>query len=95
MLNRRPRHEPEEKDTTWSAEVRAVNSERSKLLDRKHGGGPFTPEDQTRLDWLQARTNQLVPSVTEKEWETLREIERRSDEREAVLLEIRKHARQR
>ena len=90
MLSRRPRHEPQEKDAAWSAEVKAVSSERLALLVRQHNGSTFTAEDQLRLDWLTARMLQLVPSVTEKDWENLREIERRSAETEAFLHEIRK-----
>jgi hypothetical protein len=35
-------------------------------------------------------SGQLVPSVTEKDWETLRDIERRSAETEEHLREVRK-----
>jgi hypothetical protein len=90
MINRRPRHELQEKDVALDAEAQTVNSERIALLVRQHSGSPFTAEDQARLDGLTARMLQLVPSVTEKDWEILRDIERRSAETEGHLREIRK-----
>lgn|GEM_PF-4530281 len=89
MLNRRLKHEFAEEGPSWDAEVQTVNSERIALLVRQHSGGAFTAEDQARLESLTARMLQLVPSVTEKDWETLREIERRSDETGALVREIR------
>lgn len=90
MMNRRPRHELQEKDAALDAEVATVNSERTALLVRQHSGTTFTAEDQSRLEGLTARMLQLVPSVTEKDWETLRDIERRSAETEEHLREVRK-----
>lgn len=89
MLNRRPRHELQEKDAVLSAEVKTVNSQRFELLARKYGGGPFTPEDQMRLDWLASRIQQLVPRMTEGDLENLKEFERRLTEREVRLRELR------
>jgi hypothetical protein len=74
----------------WDTEAQTVNSERIALLVRQHSEGVLTAEDQARLDDLTARMLQLDPSVTEKDWETLRDIERRSAETEGHLREIRK-----
>jgi hypothetical protein len=90
MLNRRRQHEFAEEGPSWDAEVQTVNSERIALLVRQHSGGVFTAKDQARLEGLTARMLQLVPSVTEKDWDTLQEIERRSAETEVLLCEIRK-----
>lgn len=90
MLNRRLKHDFAEEGPSWDAEVQTVNSERIALLVRQHSGGALTAEDQARLESLTARMLQLVPSVTEKDWETLRDIERRSAETDEVLHKIRR-----
>lgn len=90
MLNRRLKHEFTEEGPSRDVEVQTVNSERIALLVRQHGGGALTVEDQARLESLTSRMLQLVPSVTEKDWETLRDIERRSAETEGTLYEIRR-----
>lgn len=89
MLNRRLRHDLQEKDAVLSAEVKTVNSERFELLARKYGSGPFTPEDQVRLDMLAGRIQQLVPRMTQGDLENLKEFERRLTEREVRLREFR------
>jgi hypothetical protein len=90
MIHRDHRHGVQEKSPALDAEVEAVSSERFELLTRKHGGGIFTSQDQERLDSLDGRIQQLVPRVTEGDLRNLKEFERRLDEREERLREIRR-----
>lgn len=66
-----------------------VNVERIELLTRKYSGGVFSTEDQSRLDTLQARIQQLVPGTTDRDLEVCKDLERRLDEREKSLHRIR------
>ena len=90
MIHRRHRHDLQEKSPAVDAEAAAVSSERFELLARKHGSGPFTPQDQERLDSLDSRIQQLAPRVTEGDLRNLKDFERRLDEREERLSEIRR-----
>jgi hypothetical protein len=90
MIHRHHRHDLQEKSPAVDAEVAAVSSERFELLARKHSGGPFTSQDQERLDSLDGRIQQLVPRVTEGDLRNLKEFERRLAEREERLREIRR-----
>lgn len=90
MIHRDHRHDVQEKSPALDAEVETVSSERFELLARKHGGGTFTSQDQEHLDSLDSRLQQLVPRVTEGDLRNLKEFERRLDEREERLREIRR-----
>lgn len=95
MLNRRPRPDFQEKAPAWDAdslksEVERVNDERTALLIRQFDGRSFTVADQQRLDALTARMVELVPGATQEDLEQIKAIERRLDDYERTLLQVRR-----
>jgi hypothetical protein len=95
MLNRRPRHDLQENGPGGDAqslrsEVERVNDERTALLIRQFDGRNFTAADQQRLDALTARMVELVPGVTQEDLAGAKALERRLDDFERTLLQIRR-----
>jgi hypothetical protein len=88
MIRRRHRRDVWEKEPGGRSEVEAVNAERIELLTRKLSNDTFTAEDQSQLDSLTARLQQLAPRVTEKDWEQLGDLERMLDERETIIQQV-------
>lgn len=98
MTHRRQHRGFRVKDISWEAgaeavfqaEVAAVSSERLTLLARKHGGGNFREEDQTRLDFLNARIQQLLPRVRPEDLRELERLELKLDQMEETVHKIRR-----
>ena len=95
MLNRRHHPNFQEKGPSWDAqslrsEVERVNDERTALLIRQFDGRNFTAADQQRLDALTAKMVELVPGITPEDLEEVKTIERRLDDFERTLLQVRR-----
>jgi Arc/MetJ-type ribon-helix-helix transcriptional regulator len=58
----------------------AANRQRTELLARKYGSEEFSAEDELRLGALTERVRQLVPQVTQSDWQSVEGVHARLGE---------------
>lgn len=82
--------EPWQSSPEFEATLLSNNAERLELLTRRYGNEDLSQEDLDRLDTLTEKVQELMPRVTEKDWQRVRETTLRLDATEEDVDRIRR-----